>query len=166
MNVISCGERLFRLDTINSDEAEHLISKITKGANEVFASCEDKLMSDEDIVDAVTKNEKKMNDNNMVDLPANFIPGLTKDKILKQIHELKTGDYKRVFKHKMKYKKLNIDQRLGYLVMATHLLLESGQTIVVLGKAGTGKSMSIKLLLNNYPERILVNTPFGLLAAT
>jgi predicted AAA+ superfamily ATPase len=165
MNVISCGERLFRLDTINSDEAEHLISKITKSDHNVYATCEDKLMSEQEIVDAVNKNEKKMIDKKMTDLPANFIPGLTKDKILKQIHELKTGDYKRVFKHNIRYKKLNMDQRLGYLVMATHLLLETGQHIIVLGKAGVGKSMSVRKLLNDYPERILVSTPFGLLAA-
>jgi predicted AAA+ superfamily ATPase len=45
------------------------------------------------------------------------------------------------------------------------MLLETGDHVIVMGRAGTGKSESIKLLLNDYPSRVLVSTPTGMLSA-
>ena len=120
-------------------------------------------MSEEAMADKIRK-QKEWNEKNAKRQPANFIQGLTEDKIKEQLHLLEFGDYKRGFSHDRKFLQLNRLQRLTYLVLASHMLLETGQHVNIFGCAGTGKSEALMCLYNDFKELISISAPTGVIA--
>ena len=104
----------------------------------------DMIMSDEQVQQSLDNQRNKMLANNIFEIPANHFPGLTLDKIKRQLKEFRNGNYPGRFKFKRNFRDLNLKQKRTYIVLATHMLLETGGIVNIIGPAGSGKSESVK----------------------